>query len=289
MKRQLIWMTASVAALGAGLAGAQTYSTRPAYGYGDNYGQTVRCESTDSRLRRCRIDTAGDVRIVRQLSRKQCIEGRNWTHTRDEIRVRDGCRADFQVMPRDERYGYDDRGRYGNGNDYGNGYGRDQVVRCDSRSMGRTYCGDATSQYTMVGYRNGNCIADRTYGQDTRGLWVAGNCSAQFRRLHDDDRYDRNDRYNGNGQGYAQTLRCASNSSGRTYCGDGDARYTLRDGSSRYCVEGRTWGTDQRGLWVSNACNAVFTREPYYGRDDDRYSNGSYDQQPYYEREYQQD
>jgi hypothetical protein len=287
MKRQLIWMTASVAALGAGLAGAQTYSTRPAYGYGDNYGQTVRCESTDSRLRRCRINAAGEVRIVRQLSREQCIQGRNWTYSRDEIRVSNGCRADFQVLPRDDRYGYDDRGRYGNGNGYG--YGRDQVVRCDSRSMGRTYCGDATSRYTMVGYRNGNCIADRTYGQDSRGLWVAGSCSAQFRRLHDDDRNDRNDRYAyGNGQSaYPQTLRCASNSSGRTYCGDANARYTLRDTSSRNCIEGRTWGTDDRGLWVSNACNAVFTRD-YYGRDDDRYSNGSYDEQPYYEREDQQ-
>jgi hypothetical protein len=286
MKRQLIWMTAAVAALGAGLASAQTYSTRPAYGYGNDYGQTVRCESTDSRLRRCRIDTAGEVRIVRQLSRERCIQGRNWTWTRDEIRVSNGCRADFQVLPRDSRYGYDDRGRYGNGN----GYGRDQVVRCDSRNMSRTYCGDATSQYTMVGYRDNDCVPGRTYGQDSRGLWVAGNCSAQFRRVNDDRRDDRYGYGNGNGQDrYPQALRCAGNSSGRTYCSDGNARYTLRDGSSRNCIEGRTWGNDQRGLWVSNACNAVFTREPYSGRDDDDYSNGSYGQEPYYEREDQQD
>jgi hypothetical protein len=275
MKRQLFWMTVAIGALGASVAGAQVFSSPPDYRYGTNndYGQTVRCESNDSRTERCRIRDAGEVRLARQLSRTQCIQGRNWDYSRDEIRVTDGCRADFVVIRRDDgRYGRDDR--------RGNGYGRDQVVRCEPRSQGRTYCGNASDDYTMVGQRNGNCIQGRTYGQDSRGLWVAGNCSAQFRRVH-----DRDDR-NGNGRDdYAQTIRCSGNSSGRTYCADADARYTLRDTSNRYCVEGRTWGTDQRGLWVSNACNAEFIRRPYT----DTYPTGAYGERPYYEREGQRD
>jgi hypothetical protein len=276
MKRQLICMAASVAALGAGLASAQTYPSY-AYGNGDGYGQarTVRCESIDSRQQRCRIDANGEVRIARQLSRQMCIQGRNWDYSRGEIRVSGGCRADFVVMGDDRRYDdrrYDDR-RYGDRNDR---QGRDQVVRCDARGQGRSYCGDAYGQYTMVGYRNGNCIEGRTFGQDSRGLWVSGNCNAQFRRLHDGNRddYGRQDAY----------IRCVSNSSGRSYCGDANTRYTLRDTSNRYCVEGRTYGTDQRGLWVSNPCQGEFVRTGTgYDPRHDTYP----DDQPYYERDYQ--
>lgn len=285
MKRKLTWLAASVAALCAGAAGAQTYyPAQPGYGYdnGDGYGQarTVRCESRDSRTARCRIDGAGDVRMTRQLSRQQCIQGRNWDYSRDEIRVSGGCRAEFLVMPRND-YGYDDRdGRNGRYRD-----GQSQVIRCDSRSQSRTYCGDGYGQYTMVGYRNANCVQGRTYGQDDRGLWVAGNCNAQFRRINGNDR-NRYGRGDGNGYGhqeqYATTLRCYSNSSGRSYCGDANARYTLRDTSNRYCVEGRTWGTDQRGLWVSNPCQAEFIRQPYYVQSrNDGYRQDAYSVEPY--------
>jgi hypothetical protein len=287
MKRNLTWLAASLAALCAGAAGAQTYypPAQSGYGYDDGYGQarTVRCESVNSRQARCRIDGAGDVRITRQLSRQQCIQGRNWDFTRDEIRVADGCRAEFLVMPRnDDRYGYDDR-------DAGRRYGQDQVVRCDSRSQRRTYCADGHGQYTMVGYRDADCVQGRTYGQDDRGLWVAGNCSARFRRVqgNDHNRYGRGDGRQDQG---ATLLRCYSNSSGRSYCGDANARYTLRDTGNRYCVEGRTWGTDQRGLWVSNPCQAEFIRQPFGdGTYDDRYRSGGYEDQPYSEREYQRD
>jgi hypothetical protein len=282
MKRQLIWLTASLAALGAGVASAQYQSTNPGYGYGDGYGdrydqaRTVRCESINSRAQRCRIDGAGEVRIARQLSRQQCIRGRNWDYTYNEIRVRDGCRADFSVMPRDDdRYGYDDRGQHG----------RDRVVRCDSRSQRRTYCGDGNGQYQMIGYRNANCVQGRTFGQDSRGLWVSGYCSAQF-RLVDDDRYGRGD---GRHDQYAQVIRCYANTSGRAYCGDANARYTLRDSnSSRYCIEGRTWGTDQRGLWVSNPCQAEFVRHPY-NNGNDTFPQDAYSVQPYYEPQRQRD
>lgn len=181
MKRHLIWMTASLMALGAGVA----CSSIPSYGYGNSnsnsnrngYGQaqTVRCESINSRSQRCRIDRPGEVRVARQLSRQQCIRGRNWDYTRNEIRVRDGCRADFAVMHRnDDRYGYNDRGQHG----------RDQVVRCESRGQGRTYCGSGYGEYQMIGYRNANCVQGRTFGQDQRGLWVSGYCNAQFRMMN---------------------------------------------------------------------------------------------------------
>ena len=280
MNKQLMWMTASLAALGAGVASAQVYPSNPGYGYGDGYGygqaRTVRCESINSRQQRCRIDGAGEVRIVRQLSRQQCVQGRNWDYNYNEIRVRDGCRAEFAVMPRhDDRYG--DRGQYG----------RDRVVRCDARNQRRTYCADGYGQYEMVGQRNRNCIQGRTFGQDQRGLWVSGYCNAQFRLVDDRGRYGRGD----GRQGQPQVLFCTANSSGRGYCGDANARYTLRDSSrSRYCVEGRTWGTDQRGLWVSNPCQGEFIRHPHYNETyNDNYRDESYGLRPYEERNYERE
>ncbi len=60
-------------------------------------GQSVRCESVDGGERHCPLDARGDVRLVRQLSRTSCLEGRNWGRDRQGVWVRAGCRADFEV------------------------------------------------------------------------------------------------------------------------------------------------------------------------------------------------
>ena len=113
MNRNVFRIAVTAASLSAGAAAAQYYPVNQGYGYGtdrDDYArqaQVVRCESTQSRSNICRIDARGQgnqVRLVRQLSRTQCVEGRNWTANRDAIRVTDGCRADFQVIG-DSRYG----------------------------------------------------------------------------------------------------------------------------------------------------------------------------------------
>jgi hypothetical protein len=74
------------------------------YGYGGSF----RCESTDNRTRYCNVDTRSGVRLVRQLSRSSCIEGRTWGMTRDGVWVSRGCRAEFSS---DDRY-YSERDRY---------------------------------------------------------------------------------------------------------------------------------------------------------------------------------
>ena len=97
MKNTPILAATVAAALAAGVAGAQTYSTYPgSYGYATGNG-IVRCESINSRSNFCRADTRGGVDIYRQLSRERCIRGRNWDVRRDGIVVDDGCRAEFAV------------------------------------------------------------------------------------------------------------------------------------------------------------------------------------------------
>lgn len=61
----------------------------------------VTCESQGNTLAGCNMDTRGDVELVRQLSRTECVEGRNWGLSRNSVWVKDGCRAVFRNTPGD--------------------------------------------------------------------------------------------------------------------------------------------------------------------------------------------
>ena len=79
-------------------------------GWGNAQPQLLRCESGDGRQRVCPANIGAGVRMVRQLSRTQCIEGTSWGRTRDGIWVDRGCRAEFETGHRrgNGRYGDDD-------------------------------------------------------------------------------------------------------------------------------------------------------------------------------------
>ena len=67
---------------------------------GGGYGrrpEILVCESDYGHTHRCSVDTRDGVRLTRQLSRVDCIFGRTWGYNRDEIWVRDGCRAEFSA------------------------------------------------------------------------------------------------------------------------------------------------------------------------------------------------
>jgi hypothetical protein len=83
-----------------------------------------------------------------------------------------------------------------------------------------------------------------------------------------------------NGYGHSRTIRCESTDSRRTTCRvdtQGGVRIA-RQISHTSCIEGRTWGANSSGVWVSNGCRADFaigSGRNY--RNDDRYgSNGYY-------------
>ncbi len=64
---------------------------------GDNYGFAgeLTCKSERNRERFCAADVRGRARVVQQLSRADCIEGRSWRAEQGGIRVRYGCQARF--------------------------------------------------------------------------------------------------------------------------------------------------------------------------------------------------
>lgn len=62
------------------------------------------CESSNGAPRFCHAGGRGDVRLVRQLSRAPCEEGRTWGRERDGVWVEQGCRAEFEVGGRGRRH-----------------------------------------------------------------------------------------------------------------------------------------------------------------------------------------
>jgi len=135
------------------------------------FAETIRCESDRGHRHECSFDGWGRVELRRQLSRTDCIEGRTWgTEGRHTVWVSNGCRADFFIErnreEREERHG--DR--------------RDRTIICESDNNTRHRC-DVNTQWgvrlTRQLSRNA-CILNRTWGSDSRGIWVRDGCRAEF-------------------------------------------------------------------------------------------------------------
>ena len=141
-------------------------------GYGNGYGSTVRCESSDGRTRRCAINGNGRVMLSRQLSRSACIEGRSWGSDRNSVWVSQGCRAEFTV----------NRGGYGGWGNSVYGYGG-QVFRCESNDGRTRECAANTRAGVQLVRQlsRAACIQGRSWGYGRDGIWVSNGCRAEFR------------------------------------------------------------------------------------------------------------
>ena len=132
------------------------------------------------------------------------------------------------------------------------GYGA--KITCSSNDGRRNWCAIGTARdVQLVRQISGSaCIRDNTWGIDNRGLWVDKGCRADFSI--------------GRG-GYGpppppqpQIITCSSNDGRRNWCDTGGRRniQLSRQISGSACVQGQTWGVDNRGLWVDKGCRAEF-------------------------------
>ncbi len=64
-------------------------------GFGNN-NQTIVCESRGYKMKSCPIPHRSRVKLSRQLSKKSCRG--NWAYNGREIRVKNGCRAEFIIL-----------------------------------------------------------------------------------------------------------------------------------------------------------------------------------------------
>ena len=148
--------------------------------------------------------------------------------------------------------------------------GHNDRVECTSNNYRFTRCGADWRKADLVRQTSETrCIEGQTWGVDRRGLWVDRGCGGIFV-----------ERGRGRGRGdYAG----GDNSGGwnpgpnwdrdiRLTCQSDDYRYRMcsvdtgrgsdvrieRQISSTACIEGRTWGWNRAGIWVSGGCAAVF-------------------------------
>jgi hypothetical protein len=148
-------------------------------GYDDGYrygnGQTIRCESNDGRTRHCTTYGSGRARLVRQLSRSACIEGRTWGSDYNGVWVSQGCRAEFAFLGQGGGY---------NGGGYGGPqYGFGRLFRCESIDGRLRECAANTRAGVQLVRQLSRtaCIQGRTWGYGRNGIWVAEGCRAEFR------------------------------------------------------------------------------------------------------------
>lgn len=149
--------------------------------------------------------------------------------------------------------------------------GQGGVIRCES-TKGRTTQCPADTRYGMRMTRqlsDSACVEGRTWGVNRSGLWVSGGCRAEF--VMGDGRYG-----NGPGNGGGARFTCESRDGRQNYCavnGGGRVRLNRQISDSR-CDEGRTWGQDRRGVWVSGGCRAEFVTTGYGGGNWNGQGNG---------------
>lgn len=211
-------------------------------------GELVRCESRDFRRTFCPAFTDRGVRLVRQTSNSECIRGRTWWRDERGIVVTEGCGGEFEIGYREDDYQWPPATG-------GGGYNRPDSVRCESRDYRRRYCpadiGWGTA-YLARQISNTRCVYGRNWAYDRRGIWVSDGCAGEFDVSYADAAWRPG--------GGVNWLRCESRDYEPNYCSTGYAGrvYLVRQISRAACIEGRTWGRDRRGIWVSQGCAADF-------------------------------
>lgn len=225
--------------------------------FDDGNEQTVRCESRDGRRATCPADLRGlEFRTLRQLSRTECIEGRNWGYDDRTVWAEGGCRAEFTFT------------RSRGGSSIG-GSRMPRIVSCASRDGRRATCPEDLRGYSLVDVRQQSrteCVLGENFGYDARAVWVERGCRADFVFEYRGPGYrgspwgSTDNRGGGSVSGTRSLLACESVDNRRVTCElPRNARVRFVEQLSRAaCTEGSTWGFDQRGIWVDRGCRAQF-------------------------------
>jgi hypothetical protein len=135
-------------------------------------------------------------------------------------------------------------------------------IRCDSPNYQYRYC--AAPQYGAVQrveiqrqMSAAPCVEGRSWGWDSRGVWVTGGCQAMFTI------------YRGGGGGWAPPsggsgsdwITCESRNYAYNFCpsnGRVVSASLVNQRSSAPCIQGRSWGWRNNGIWVAEGCEADF-------------------------------
>jgi len=220
-------------ALMAGFTGAQMFFMPTETVAQSN--RTITCESQNNRYTTCMTDTGGGVTLQRQLSDARCVENRTWGVNDQGIWVDKGCRAVFRVAA------------------------GPTTLTCRSLNFKYQFCQIDTRGGVRLARQisDTRCIENRTWGVEKQGIWVDKGCAGEF--------------LVGIGSGspsipqppaqQEQVVRCESTNNRRVDCPINTRQATVtlrRQLSGAACLQNRTWGYDNRGIWVTSGCRGEF-------------------------------
>ena len=205
------------------------------------------CTSTDYQRRLCPVRTDMGVRLVRRISDAPCVRGRTWWRDERGVVVTEGCAAEFEAGYRNDPYVSPPS--YGGG-----GYVRPDRLVCKSTDYRRRYCPADISYGSAALVRQlsqARCIYGRTWAYDQRGIWVADGCEGEFEIGYQDSAW--------RPPAGGRWVRCESRDYTRTICAtNGGYARLARQVSRAQCIEGQTWGSTRRGIWVDQGCAGDF-------------------------------
>lgn len=204
-------------------------------------GDTIRCESQNSRPQTCPTPWRGGSRLLRQLSGTACIEGRNWQSQQGRVYVSNGCRAEFasagQVPPP----------------------GSAGSVRCESQDGRARTCPTPWRGRSRLARQLSStaCIEGRNWQSQRGQVFVTNGCRAEFSPSAQGLPWPTP----GEGNGNDQLVTCSSTQKQPQSCAwnAGYGRpYVQRQLSTSRCTEHDTWWFEGNAIWVKNGCRAVF-------------------------------
>lgn len=250
-----------VSCIALALGVSATAQAAPQYDSGYYGGQqTIRCESDDGRNRHCDADTRGGVRLVRQFSKSQCIQGNSWGYDRDGVWVSNGCRAEFELG----RGGGGGNWNGGGGWNGGGNNGNDSVV-CESDDGRTRTCAIGGNRARLVRQMSKSpCIEGQSWGSQRGSVWVSNGCRGEFSSGRGGGNWNGGGGWNGGGNNQWRSVTCESNDGrkGRIRrCNTSirDGARLIRQMSKGACIEGQTWGWDPNGIWVQAGCRGEFS------------------------------
>jgi hypothetical protein len=231
----------SLASLGSMLLLTVTFLATPSKAQAQQIGsQILTCSSDNGRRQSCpsQYNPISNVQLMKRLSGSaSCTQGRSWGFDSRGVWVDAGCRAQFQV------YGWSGGGNTGNST----------TVRCRSMDGSFRHCpvnGWVRSAQLTQQLGNAACTQGRTWGWDNNGVWVDRQCKGDFRVW-----------IGGRPSGSSRVVRCESQGGSQNRCsvnGFITGALVEQQYSGSPCIQGTSWGFDNRGLWVSRGCRADF-------------------------------
>jgi hypothetical protein len=132
-------------------------------------------------------------------------------------------------------------------------------ISCESRDYHRNYCpaGGSIANVRLAEQQSQSpCIQGRTWGYDRGGIWVTQGCSGDFdvRWSHEPQPMP----------GPGRQLACNSQNYQQQFCASGrriNRAWLVEQRSQAPCVQGRSWGFQETGIWVTAGCSGLFAFE----------------------------